>query len=126
MRSWLSALLLWGIYPAWLLAGAGDYLCHRKMDIERTSGAVESWLHLVQFGCLAVAFACAMLLEISAAVFVRMQRCGWLQTWKLISPKIASCTCVTSPVTRGARDDPCSHAGCSRPSTSQHVGNTSR
>lgn len=72
MRSWLSALLLWGIYPAWLLAGAGDYLCHRKMDIERTSGAVESWLHLVQFGCLAVAFACAMLLEISAAVFVSL------------------------------------------------------
>jgi hypothetical protein len=72
MRSWLSALLLWGIYPVWLLAGAGDYLCHRRTDIERTSGATESWLHLAQFGCLAIAFACAVLLEISAAVFMAM------------------------------------------------------
>lgn len=72
MRSWLAALLLWGIYPVWLLAGAGDYLCHRRTDIERTSGATESWLHLAQFGCLAIAFACAVLLEISAPVFVAM------------------------------------------------------
>ena len=70
MRDSLSALLLWGIYPAWLLAGAGDYFCHRRTDIERTSGAVESWLHLAQFGCLAVAFACAVLLQMSALVFV--------------------------------------------------------
>jgi hypothetical protein len=72
MRNWLSALLIWGIYPAWLLAGAGDYLCHRKTDIERTSGATESWLHVLQFACLAIAFACAALLEMSAAVFVAM------------------------------------------------------
>ena len=72
MRSWLSALLLWGIYPVWLLAGAGDYICHRRTNIERTSGATESWMHLAQFGCLAIAFACALLLEISAAVFVAM------------------------------------------------------
>jgi hypothetical protein len=70
MRNGLAALLIWGIYPAWLLAGAGDYLCHRKTDIERTSGATESWQHVMQFGCLAVAFACAVLLRISAAVFV--------------------------------------------------------
>lgn len=72
MRDSLSALLLWGIYPVWLLAGAGDYFCHHRTDIERTAGATESWLHLAQFGCLAVAFACALLLEISAAVFVLM------------------------------------------------------
>jgi hypothetical protein len=70
MRNGLAALLVWGIYPAWLLAGAGDYLCHRNTCIERTSGATESWLHLAQFVCLAVAFACAVLLQISAAVFV--------------------------------------------------------
>jgi hypothetical protein len=72
MRSWLAAFLLWGIYPVWLLAGAGDYFCHRRTNIERTSGATESWMHLAQFGCLAIAFACALLLEISAAVFVAM------------------------------------------------------
>ena len=72
MRSWLSAFLLWGIYPVWLLAGAGDYFCHRRTGIERTSGATESWLHLAQFGCLAIAFACAVLVEISVPVFVAM------------------------------------------------------
>jgi hypothetical protein len=69
MQDGLTALLIWGIYPAWLLAGAGDYLCHRRTDIERTSGVTESWLHVMQFVCLAVAFACAVLLQISAAVF---------------------------------------------------------
>jgi hypothetical protein len=72
MPNWLSALLIWGIYPAWLLAGAGDYFCHRRTDIERTSGTIESWLHLAQFVCLAISFACAVLLEISAAVFAVM------------------------------------------------------
>jgi hypothetical protein len=72
MRSALSALLVWGIYPAWLLAGAGDYFCHRRTEIERTSGAIESWLHLAQFISLAIAFACAVLLEISAAAFAVM------------------------------------------------------
>jgi hypothetical protein len=68
MRSWLSALLIWGIYPAWLLAGLIDYLCHRRTAIDRTSGAAESWLHAAQFVCLAFAFACAVLLQMSAAV----------------------------------------------------------
>ncbi len=72
MRTGLAALLIWGIYPAWLLAGAGDYLCHRKTDIERTSSTTESWLHLVQFVCLAIALACAMLLQVGAAVFAVM------------------------------------------------------
>ena len=70
MRNSLSAFLIWGLYPAWLLAGAGDYLCHRTTTIERTSGATESWLHLAQFACLGIAFACAVLLQISAAVFL--------------------------------------------------------
>jgi hypothetical protein len=72
MHDGLSALLIWIIYPLWLVAGAGDYLCHRKTDIERTSGVSESWLHVAQFGCLALALACAVLLQISAAVFVVM------------------------------------------------------
>jgi hypothetical protein len=72
MRSWLSALLLWGIYPLWLLAGAGDYFCHRKTDIERTSGVTESWLHVAQFLSLTFALACAVLLQISAAIFILM------------------------------------------------------
>jgi hypothetical protein len=72
MRDGLAALLIWVIYPVWLLAGAGDYFCHRRTAIECTSGTTESWFHVAQFLCLALALACATLLEISAAVFIVM------------------------------------------------------
>jgi hypothetical protein len=52
-----------------LLAGAGDYLCHRRTDIEHTSGTTESWLHLLQFVTLLMAFAAAVLLDLNAIVF---------------------------------------------------------
>jgi hypothetical protein len=70
MRNWLFPLFIWGIYPAWLLAGLGDYLCHRRTAIDRTSGVRESWLHVAQLVCLAVAFACAVLLQITTAVLI--------------------------------------------------------
>jgi hypothetical protein len=72
MRNLLSAFLIWGVYPAWLLAGAADYFCHRRTDIVHTTGAVESWLHVAQFVCLALAVACAALLQINATVFAAM------------------------------------------------------
>lgn len=68
----LGNLLWWGMYPAWLLAGAGDYLCHRRTDIEHTSGSVESWFHLLQFLTLLVAIAAGALLEPNALVFAVM------------------------------------------------------
>lgn len=69
VRELLQILLLWGLYPAWLLAGAGDYLCHRQTDIEHTSGTKESWFHLLQFVCLLIAFAAAVLMNLNAVVF---------------------------------------------------------
>jgi hypothetical protein len=69
VRELLQALLVWGLYPVWLLAGAGDYLCHRQTDIEHTSGFKESCYHLLQFACLLVAFAAAALLRVNAVVF---------------------------------------------------------
>jgi hypothetical protein len=65
----LEALLVWGLYPVWLLAGAADYLCHRRSDIEHTSGSKESWFHLLQFLCLLVALSAAVLLKTNAVVF---------------------------------------------------------
>jgi hypothetical protein len=69
VRELLQNFLIWGLYPAWLLAGAGDYLCHRASDIEHTSGTPESWLHLWQFAALLIAFSAAVLLNINAIVF---------------------------------------------------------
>lgn len=68
-RELLQALLVWGLYPAWLLAGAGDYLCHRRTDIEHTSGTQESWLHLLQFLSLLLVFGAAALMNLNAIVF---------------------------------------------------------
>jgi hypothetical protein len=72
LQSLLEMLLVWGIYPLWLLAGAGDYLCHRLTDIEHTSGSVESWFHLLQFLTLLLVIAAGALLEPNALVFVVM------------------------------------------------------
>ncbi len=69
LHSKLEALLLWGIYPLWLLAGAGDYLCHRQTDIEHTSGSAESWFHLLQFLTLLIVLAAGAFLEVNAVVF---------------------------------------------------------
>jgi hypothetical protein len=57
----------WGLYPAWLIAGGCDYLCHRATDIGHTSGPTESWLHLAQFATL--------LLLLCVAIFMAP---GWL------------------------------------------------
>lgn len=35
-------------YLVWLLAGTGDFLCHRRTDLPHTSGLGESRLHLLQ------------------------------------------------------------------------------
>lgn len=72
LRTLLGNFLVWVLYPMWLLAGAGDYLSHRITHIERTSGTTESWLHIAQFGTLAVIFVCAVLLEITLAVLAIM------------------------------------------------------
>jgi hypothetical protein len=69
LRELLHTVLMWGLYPVWLLAGAGDYLCHRQTDIEHTSGTKESWFHLLQFVSLLPAFAAAVLLDVNAVVF---------------------------------------------------------
>ena len=40
-------VLMYGLVPLWLLAGAGDWLCHRLTHIERNAGVRESLLHML-------------------------------------------------------------------------------
>ncbi|HEY6643797.1 MAG TPA: hypothetical protein VIZ63_16860 [Povalibacter sp.] len=63
------AFIAWGLYPAWLVAGGCDYLCHRATDIGHTSGPTESWLHLAQFGTLFALLGAALLMTPSLAAF---------------------------------------------------------
>jgi hypothetical protein len=72
LRELLETTLIWGLYPLWLLAGAGDYLCHRRTDIEHTSGSHESWYHVLQFICLLLVFAIAVLIKPGIATYAAM------------------------------------------------------
>jgi hypothetical protein len=64
------SFLAWVLYPLWLAAGAADYLCHRRTHIERTSGAVESWLHVAQFLSIAALLALATLFAVTTSVWI--------------------------------------------------------
>jgi hypothetical protein len=68
-------VLMYFILPLWLVAGFADYLCHRATHIERTTGAKESILHLLQFGEMGIAVLAAMFFEINALVLLVMLIC---------------------------------------------------
>jgi len=65
-------LLLYFVVPLWLLAGIADWLCHRRSDIEHTSGARESLLHLLMLAEMGLPVLAALLLEINALVLAFM------------------------------------------------------
>jgi hypothetical protein len=66
----LIVLLAALLYALWLVAGLADYLCHRRTYIAGTSGAPESWLHLLQFLVLGLALLLGTLLVITPLVLV--------------------------------------------------------
>jgi hypothetical protein len=66
----LQQLLLCGVLPLWLLAGFGDWLCHRVQHIETSAGLGESMLHWLMLAELGVGIAAALLLDVTAAVLV--------------------------------------------------------
>ena len=72
LRSLLWDVLAFGALPAWLLAGAADWLCHRRARIEATSGPRESVLHLVLFLQIAIPVVLGLWLEITLAVLALM------------------------------------------------------
>jgi hypothetical protein len=65
-------LLAYGALPLWLLAGAADWLCHRRTFIERTSGPRESLLHLLLYGEIAIPLVLALFFEINALLLTLM------------------------------------------------------
>lgn len=58
-----SQLLAYVGYLAWLLAGCGDFACHRRTDLPHTSGLHESILHLIQLALVGAAVLLAVLFE---------------------------------------------------------------
>jgi hypothetical protein len=74
LRDLLIALLFL-MLPAWLLAGFGDWFCHRRTSIERTSGPPESALHLLLYLLIAVPIVLGLFLEIDALLLGLMAAC---------------------------------------------------
>ncbi|MFL6660582.1 MAG: diguanylate cyclase [Rhizobacter sp.] len=71
----VQMLLLWLLLPVWLLAGFGDWLCHRVQRIERSTGLRESLLHLAMLAEIGIGFAAALVLQVNAAVLLLIAAC---------------------------------------------------
>lgn len=63
-ESWLA----YGGYLLWLVAGLGDFLCHRRTDLPHTSGVAESASHLIQLALLALAIVIGLAFEMGRAI----------------------------------------------------------
>ena len=71
------AHLLWWllgavVFPAWLLSGLADYVCHARTDIAHTSGVHESALHLLQTAEIGLPMLAFLFFEVDAFVLLLM------------------------------------------------------
>lgn len=64
--------LLYHIVPLWLASGVADWACHRATNIERTTGAKESLMHLLMLAEASVPVIAALFLEITTPVAALM------------------------------------------------------
>jgi hypothetical protein len=63
-------ILMAAVIPLWIAAGLVDWWCHRRTDIEHTSGWPENIFHWILLGEAGVALLAVALLEIDAAVLL--------------------------------------------------------
>ena len=64
--------LLYYIVPLWLAAGIADWICHRATDIEHTTGAKESLLHLLMLTEASIPVLAGFFLEVTTPVAALM------------------------------------------------------
>jgi hypothetical protein len=67
-----ALIFMYFVVPIWLAAGFADWLCHRAADIEETTGAKESLIHLLMFTEVGIALLAAIFLEINAGIIALM------------------------------------------------------
>lgn len=70
MADVLRNSLMYVALPLWSLSGLADWWCHRRTDIERTSGIRESVFHLVMFAQMGLAGLAVLLLEVNGLVLL--------------------------------------------------------
>ncbi|WP_457798434.1 diguanylate cyclase [Methylocystis sp. S23] len=67
-----ALILAYFIVPLWLAMGLLDWFCHRATQIETTTGAKESLLHLLMFAELGGPLLAALFLDVNALVIAFM------------------------------------------------------
>ena len=80
----VQSLLMYVLLPVWMVAGVGDWLCHRIQHIEESTGLKESLMHLMLIAEMGVGVCAALFLEVNAAVLVLLVVCCLaheLTTW---------------------------------------------
>src|SRR5690242_10307343 len=65
-------ILVYVVLPLWMLAGFGDYLCHRATQIEHCNGVKESILHWLMLGEVGLPLATAVFFRVNALVMLVM------------------------------------------------------
>jgi hypothetical protein len=70
MEALLISILLYVLLPLWLVAGVGDYLCHRRAKLENTSGLPESALHVLQAALVGIPLVVGLFFEVNALVLL--------------------------------------------------------
>lgn len=70
VESLLQAFLMFGVVPAWLVAGFADYLCHRRARIESTSGLRESLMHALQLAEVGLPMLAVLFFEVTGAILL--------------------------------------------------------
>lgn len=66
----LLGLLLYAVFPLWLVAGVADALCHRRSDLPHSSGIGESALHLFMLAQVGLGTLLILFCEITAPVLL--------------------------------------------------------
>jgi hypothetical protein len=85
--SLLLHVLAWGALPLWLIAGFGDWWCHRRTRIEQQSGAPEAAMHVVLYAVTAVPVLLGLYFDVTALALAIMAACvaahtalAWIDT----------------------------------------------
>lgn len=71
----LIYLLFYVVFPLWIIAGLGDWLCHRRAHIETNSGLKESLIHSLMLLEIAVPVLLGLFFEITPAILLFMLGC---------------------------------------------------
>ena len=68
----LINILLYFIFPLWILVGFLDWLCHRRTHLAHNSGVKESLIHSLMFLEIGIPVSAGLILEITPLLLIFM------------------------------------------------------